>query len=128
MITAQVLSVIAAGISWIWNPGWAVSLVTFLLLQFVWCCRQTRGALVFAAALAIFSALCQLGVGIAMRQTWQRAVQSFACGSLWLVVGFCIFRFVLGGNHAKWEEIHGGVPSAMNHANNANDHTNTMEL
>jgi hypothetical protein len=72
MITAQILSIVAVFISWIWWASWIVSIVGMVLLQVVWCCRQTRGTLVVSAAVAISSAVASVGVGIWVLVVWAR--------------------------------------------------------
>lgn len=70
MITAQVLSILAVFVSWIWWISFLLSLTGMLLLQVVWCCRQNRATLLVSAGVAVLSGLASVGVGIYLVVAW----------------------------------------------------------
>ena len=57
MIIAQVLSILAFLISWVWWASFIISLASLVLLQLVWCCRQTREGLITTTAISILAAI-----------------------------------------------------------------------
>lgn len=64
MIAAQVLSIVAVLVSWVWWVGFIISVITLVLLQIVWCCRQSRLGLVTASVVSIVAALLNIFVGV----------------------------------------------------------------
>jgi len=63
-ITAQILSIVALFLSWVFWGALIVSVVGFILLQICWCCRQTRGFMYASFGVAVVSALASIAVGI----------------------------------------------------------------
>lgn len=133
MITAQVLSIVAVFLSWVWWVFFLTSIIGMVLLQVIWCCRQNRATVFVSAAVAMINGLASVGLGIFaltvlstqeycdvfyMYVGWSDyydrnhdyceqkkwAAIAFVCGILWfIVVGLTLF-FVTSGRHAKWEE------------------------
>ena len=65
MIAAQVISIIAFLISWIWWVTFIIGLVCMVVLQLLWCCRQkdTNG-LYASMALSAVAGICCVVAGI----------------------------------------------------------------
>lgn len=64
MIAAQVLSILAVTISWIWWIGFVVSIVALVLHQVVWCCRQSKPSLVANQVISIIAGLLCIFAGV----------------------------------------------------------------
>lgn len=76
MISAQILSIVAFLISWVWWPAFIICLTALVMHQLVWCCRQSECMLIATHAISVVAAL----------------MCSFA-GILWIIVrrdsGYC---------------------------------------
>jgi hypothetical protein len=70
-MTAQILSVVAFFISWIWWVTFLLSAPLMLMLQVVWCCRMQKGGLRAAGILSTLSALGSLFAGIWILIKWR---------------------------------------------------------
>jgi len=134
MIAAQVISIIAFLISWIWWVTFIIGLVCMVVLQLLWCCRQkdTNG-LYASMGLSAVAGICCAVAGILMLVLWKDkpwcsifvlfedddddyvrdydyckegywAVVSFVDAVLWFVTGGFIYYFVKSGRHATWEQ------------------------
>lgn len=71
MVTAQILSIIAFLVSWIWYVTLILGVVAMILLQVFWCCRVDKAGLY---ATVVISGLTSLGCFIAgalMIVTWK---------------------------------------------------------
>jgi hypothetical protein len=64
MIAAQVLSIVAVIISWIWWVGFTISIIALVLHQVVWCCRQSKTGLIANQVISIIAGLCHIFAGI----------------------------------------------------------------
>lgn len=131
IIAAQVISVVAFLISWVWWVTFAIGLIALLLLQIIWCYRQNKDIFLLLASAAVSALaflMCVLS-GIYILVVWKDvawcgvfvlesdddyldddceegawATVSFVSGVLWFAVTGCILYFVKSGRHAKWEE------------------------
>jgi len=72
LITSQVVSIVATLVSWIWWVTLVISAIGMLMFQFLWCCRQSRSALLSLAAVAMVCALANIGVAIYVFEVWSR--------------------------------------------------------
>ena len=107
-----------------------------VLLQILWCCRQSKHSVYASAAIALIASFASLFAGIVTLVHWKdktfcdmlvlgsgklsnddtffldfcpqnlSGTISIVCGSLWLAVAFCMFYFAKSKRHAKWEEHH----------------------
>ena len=66
LLTAQITSIIAACISWIWWPVFVLAAPTAAVLQTAWCCKMKKQGLIAGAVLAFLAFGCALFVGIWM--------------------------------------------------------------
>jgi len=64
MITAQILSIVAFLISWIWWGSFTISVAALVLHQIIWCCRQSRMGLITAHIVSVVAALMCIFAGI----------------------------------------------------------------
>jgi len=64
MITAQILSIVAFLISWIWWVSFTISVAALVLHQIIWCCRQSRMGLITAHIVSVVAALMCIFAGI----------------------------------------------------------------
>ena len=130
LIVAQVLSVLAWMLSWVWFATFSISLLTMLLYQSLWFRRQKQCNLIFYAVLAILAGGTSIYNGIYVQNNWKNsnsctpffrvtnanpfleagnchetffASISFACAGLWLAASTCIITFVVSGAHSKLE-------------------------
>jgi hypothetical protein len=73
MITAQVVSIVALCVSWIWWATFLISLAGMAMVQVLWCCRQNKATVLGSAGVATLSALAQVGVGIYVLIRWAKS-------------------------------------------------------
>jgi len=133
MIAAQVLSIVAFLISWIWWVTFIIAIVALVLLQIVWCCRQSKNGLFVSVGIAAVTGCTCVAAGIIMLVTWKNrswctafvqldddddiyasqyddcreevwATVAFITAALWFSAAGLVFYFVKSGQHAKWEE------------------------
>mmetsp|Transcript_19447 Transcript_19447/g.39994 ORF Transcript_19447/g.39994 Transcript_19447/m.39994 type:complete len:216 (+) Transcript_19447:135-782(+) len=64
MIAAQILSIIAVLIAWIWWISFIIGIVGLILLQVIWCCRQSRAGLIASQVVSMIAAILSVLVGI----------------------------------------------------------------
>jgi hypothetical protein len=64
MIAAQIISFVALALSWttIWTL--VIGIVTFILIQVVWCCRMKRCGLITTGILAVLSGAASIAAAI----------------------------------------------------------------
>lgn len=63
-IAAQVLSIVAVLISWIWWVSFIVSVAALVLHQVIWCCRQSRAGIVAMNVVSIVAGLLCIFAGV----------------------------------------------------------------
>jgi len=71
MITAQVISIVAFLISWLWWVTFIIGLICFVLLQVIWCRRQNRTGLYISAGISTVAAATCVVAGIVMIVLWK---------------------------------------------------------
>jgi len=71
MISAQVLSIIAFLVSWLWWVTFIIGLIALVLIQTVWCCRQARSGLYISAGFAAAAGLASFISGIVIFFLWK---------------------------------------------------------
>jgi hypothetical protein len=71
MITAQIISIIAFLISWLWWVTFIVGLISLVLLQLVWCCRQTKTGLFISVGISTLAGVTCIIAGIVMIVVWK---------------------------------------------------------
>jgi len=133
MIAAQVLSIVAVLISWIWWVGFIISVIALVLHQVIWCCRQSRLGLITGGVVSIVAALLNVLAGIfflvARKDTYwcdpftlyfdddddrwnsgrdycpEKAYATVALidAVVWFAVAFCTIAFLKTGRYASWE-------------------------
>lgn len=129
VITAQILSIVAFLVSWIWWLTWLISAVGMILLQVAWCCRQNRFGFIAVAIVSGIATISCLFAGIWMLVVWKNVDYCYAfiwetydystsrdyCNEgiwagvaffdmvLWLIVTTLVLYFVYSGRHQKWE-------------------------
>lgn len=64
MITAQILSIVALAIAWVWWVSFAIGLIALVLLQIIWCCRMSKAGIIAAHAIAVVASLACFFAGI----------------------------------------------------------------
>jgi len=83
MIAAQTMSIVAILISWIWWVTFIIGSVSFVLLQFIWCCRQSTTGLYMSAVISTLAGTSCVIAGIFMIVMWKD--RTFC--SIWTLVG-----------------------------------------
>jgi len=73
MIAAQIISVVAFLISWVWWVTFIIGTAALALLQIVWCCRQTKAGLLASAAVSALATLMCVLCGIYILVVWKSA-------------------------------------------------------
>jgi len=73
MIAAQIMSILAFLISWVWWVSFIISIVAMALLQLIWCFRQTKIGLLTAHVISIIAAITCLFSAIFMLVAWKKA-------------------------------------------------------
>jgi len=71
MITAQIISIVAFLISWIWWVTCIVGGICFISLQVIWCCRQNKIGLYISAGISFVAAITSTIAGIYMIVVWK---------------------------------------------------------
>jgi len=77
MITAQILSIIATFVSWVFWATWLVSIIGMVIFQVLWCTRMGSGALYAPAAIAGATSLGSLAVAIYVLVEWRTVVRCY---------------------------------------------------
>lgn len=132
MITAQVLSIIAIVISWIWWVGFIISMIALVLHQIIWCCRQSRCGIIANQVVSIIAGLCCVFAGVfflvARKKAywcdpftlsyWDNnddnyrydycpekayAIVAFVDAALWFAAAACTIAFLKTGRYERWE-------------------------
>jgi hypothetical protein len=62
MMTAQILSIVAFLVSWIWYVTFILGGVAFIIMQVIWCCRVRRAGLI---STIVISSLTSVGCFVA---------------------------------------------------------------
>mmetsp|Transcript_42479 Transcript_42479/g.43257 ORF Transcript_42479/g.43257 Transcript_42479/m.43257 type:complete len:246 (-) Transcript_42479:164-901(-) len=83
MITAQLFSIVAFLISWIWAVTFFVGGLCFVLLQVIWYCRQNKIGLYVSAGVSTFAAVLCTIAGIVMIVGWKDKVNC----KVWMLTG-----------------------------------------
>jgi len=71
VISAQILSIVATAVSWVWWVTFIISGIGLALFQLFWCLRMPSAGMYAHSAVATFSALASLGVGIYCLIKWK---------------------------------------------------------
>lgn len=131
LITAQILTIAAFGISWVFWGTSVLSFIGMVLFQLPWCLRHNKAALYGAVASAAVASLASVVVGVyclvslgnysncelfslkawGINDHWYEdrcreeylAATSFGCALLWFAAGCLMMEFVSHGRHAVWE-------------------------
>jgi len=133
MITAQILSIIAIFISWIWWVGFIISVIALVLHQIIWCCRQSRCGLIANQVISIIAGLCCVFAGVfflvARKNVYwcdpftlyyddddyyssgrydycpekAYATVAFVDAVLWFAAAGCTIAFLKTGRYDRWE-------------------------
>lgn len=133
IIAAQVMSIVAIFIAWIWWVTFILSIVALVLHQILWCCRQSRASLIAMQVISIIAALLSLFVGVFFLVARKDArwcdpftlnyddddddyygprdycpekgyaAVAFVEAALWFAVAGCNIAFVKTGRYDKWE-------------------------
>ena len=74
MITAQIISIIAFGISWMWWVTLAVGLISLVFIQLAWCCRQSKIVLFVSVGISTLAGIACTIAGIVMIVLWKDKV------------------------------------------------------
>lgn len=64
MISAQILSIVAVFLAWVWWVTFIISFIGLVLLQVIWCCRQSRAGLIASQVVSMIMAILSTFVGI----------------------------------------------------------------
>jgi len=71
MISAQIISILAFLVSWVWWVTFIVGLISLVLLQFVWCCRQSKIGLFVSVGISTLAGVTCTIAGIVMIVLWK---------------------------------------------------------
>jgi len=71
MITAQIISIIAFLVSWVWWVTLIVGSISLALLQLVWCCRQSKIGLLVSVGISTLAGVTCTIAGIVMIILWK---------------------------------------------------------
>jgi hypothetical protein len=134
MITAQIISIIAFLISWLWIVTFIIGLISLILLQIVWCHRRSKISLFVSVGISALAGVSSITAGIVMLVVWKDqgncsvwvlfgggfggytvedydhcreqiwAVVAFITAALWFSTSGCILYFVGSGRYEKCEE------------------------
>ena len=135
------MTILAVSSSWTKWATFAISLMGMVWIHLLCIYGQNKTSIYIATAIAGTTSLVPLGIGIyTVTSYWWEycgvfldnpwyyvpcrisGFISILCGLLWLVVAFCLIRFVKSGRHAEWEE------ERMNSKNPAADDDETHQV
>ncbi|KAL3940210.1 MAG: hypothetical protein SGARI_001075, partial [Bacillariaceae sp.] len=71
MLAAQVLSVVAFLVSWLWYVTFIIGIVAMSLMQVTWCCRVKKTGLVIALVICGLAAAACAVAGVLMIVQWK---------------------------------------------------------
>jgi hypothetical protein len=71
MIAAQIISIIAFLISWLWWVTFIIGLISLVSLQLVWCCRQSKIGLYVSVGISALAGVTCTIAGIVMIVFWK---------------------------------------------------------
>jgi len=71
MMSAQIISIIAFLISWVWWVTFIVGSISLALLQLVWCCRQSKIGLLVSVGISTLAGVTCTIAGIVMIVLWK---------------------------------------------------------
>ena len=71
MITAQIISIVAFLVSWVWWVTFIVGLISLVLLQFVWCCRQSKIGMFVSVGISTLAGITCTIAGVVMIVVWK---------------------------------------------------------
>jgi len=71
MIAAQIISIIAFLISWLWWVTFIIGLISLVSLQLVWCCRQSKIGLYVSVGISALAGVTCTIAGIVMIVVWK---------------------------------------------------------
>jgi hypothetical protein len=71
MMSAQIISILAFLVSWVWWVTFIVGLISLVLLQFVWCCRQSKIGLFVSVGISTLAGVTCTIAGIVMIVLWK---------------------------------------------------------
>ena len=71
MITAQIISIVAFLISWLWWVTFTVGLISLVLLQLAWCCRQSKIGLFVSVGISMLAGIACTIAGVVMIVLWK---------------------------------------------------------
>jgi len=64
MISAQILSIVAFFMAWVWWVSFTIGSIALVLLQIIWCCRPTRAGIIAAHIVCVVASLACIFAGI----------------------------------------------------------------
>ena len=72
LLTAQITSIVAAVISWVWWPLFVISAPIVVILQTTWCCKMKKAGMIAACILSFLAFVGGLFIGIWMAtECWE---------------------------------------------------------
>ena len=71
MITAQIISIIAFLVSWVWWVTFIVGSISLALLQLVWCCRQSKTGMFVSVGISTLAGITCTIAGVVMIVVWK---------------------------------------------------------
>lgn len=77
VISAQILAIVAIFLSWMWWVTFLVGIGGLVMFQLPWCCRQNKGAMYGAVAIATFVSLSNIGLGIYCLVAWKHVTDCY---------------------------------------------------
>lgn len=76
-MTAQVLTVFATFVSWIWWVAFTINAIGLVLFQLLWCVRLRTGMMYSHVGVATLASLASLGVGIYCFVVWSQVTECY---------------------------------------------------
>jgi hypothetical protein len=71
MVAAQLMSIVAFCVSWLWIVTFILGTVAMILMQTIWCCRLSRCGLIWSIFIAFLTSLSCTTAGILMIVFWK---------------------------------------------------------
>ncbi|KAL3916973.1 MAG: hypothetical protein SGILL_004928 [Bacillariaceae sp.] len=71
MLAAQILSIVAFLVSWLWYVTLLIGGVAMILIQVIWCCRIKKAGLIASSVISALAAVSCIGAGVLMIVSWK---------------------------------------------------------
>jgi len=158
MLTAQIISIVAFCVSWLWYVTLILGAVAMVLLQVIWCCRMKKSGVYASFIIAALASIGCIIAGVIMIVQWKGdtychvftvtndnfdddfydwgdyckeqawAAIAFITGTLWATTAGFILYFVTSGRYERCELRSDERNGESNRQNQENPNSNSSNV